>query len=485
MNQQKTPVYDGLIEYRRKQAYSFHVPGHKDGQVFPEKAESVFKSILTIDATEVADLDDLYHPEGILREAQQLLAAYYGARASYFLVNGSTVGNLTMVLATCDPGDIVFVQRDSHKSVFNALKMAQVRPVFIAPSVDSGSGLATGIELQTFVECMNRYPQAKALILTYPSYYGIASKSVGQLIACAHEQGLHVLVDEAHGPHFKIGAPVPPSALDLGADLVVHSAHKMLPAMTMGAYLHVNSTRVSLDKIERVRAMLQSSSPSYPIMASLDLARYYMAALDSVRIGRMLARRDAFVQSLCSIGRLSILHADSDQFMLDPFKVVIQPNTRENGFEIQRRLIASGLYPEMADPRHILLVLGLSEDINYEETFRCINQVISKCAPGFSADQEQVPSFPKFSSLVDSYRNLATMGSEHRELNQAVDRTAAESVIPYPPGIPIVVEGERVTERGLELIRYWQNAGAVFQNECMDQGKIKVYHSREQHKNDT
>ncbi|MCQ2011213.1 aminotransferase class I/II-fold pyridoxal phosphate-dependent enzyme [Sporolactobacillus sp. STSJ-5] len=485
MNQQSTPVYDGLIKYHRKQEYSFHVPGHKDGLVFPEKAESVFKSILSIDATEVANLDDLYHPEGILRDAQRLLAAYYETRASYFLVNGSTVGNLTMVLATCEPGDVVLVQRDSHKSVFNALKLAQVHPVFLAPSVDPSSGLAAGIELQALVECMNRYPQAKALILTYPSYYGIASQSIGPLIACAHQQGLYVLVDEAHGPHFKIGAPVPPSSLDLGADLVVHSAHKMLPAMTMGAYLHVNSTRVSLEKIESVRAMLQSSSPSYPIMASLDLARYYMAALDDIRIDRMLARRDAFVRRLCSIDGLSVLHADSNRFMLDPFKVVLQLATRENGFEVQRQLIASGIYPEMADPRHILLVLGLTEDIDYDEAFRCINQVIGQCASGTSAEQGQAPSFPKFDSLVDSYRNLAVLSSEHTELNRSVGRTAAESVIPYPPGIPIVVEGERVTEHGLELIRYWQEAGAVFQNEWINQGKIKVYQLREHHKNDT
>ncbi|SFG76883.1 aminotransferase class I/II-fold pyridoxal phosphate-dependent enzyme [Sporolactobacillus nakayamae] len=485
MDQKRTPVFDGLIEYSRKQAYSFHVPGHKDGHVFPGKAGLSFKSILALDATEVANLDDLYHPTGILRDAQQLLGAYYGTKSSYFLVGGSTIGNVIMILAACEPGDVVFVQRDSHKSVINALKLADVRPVFLAPSIDPGSGLPVGIEPQTFDESLRRFPQAKALILTYPNYYGIAARSVRYLITQAHERGLSVLVDEAHGPHFKIGAPVPPSTLDMGADIVVHSAHKMLPAMTMGAYLHVNSERISMERIERFRSMLQSSSPSYPIMASLDLARHYMATLDRVNVSKMIASRDAFVQRLQKMNRLTILQADPDQFMLDPFKVVLCPSTRENGFDVQDKLIRLGLYPEMADPNHVLLVLGLTETINYEGAIRSVAEVLSQCASRSFERQEQAPSFPEIETLADSYRKLSSMKSETVDQSQAIGRIAAEQVIPYPPGIPIVVEGEYVTRRELDLICYWQRAGAVFQNESANKRKIKVYQAGEHHKNDT
>ncbi|MCL1632444.1 aminotransferase class I/II-fold pyridoxal phosphate-dependent enzyme [Sporolactobacillus sp. CPB3-1] len=480
MDQHQTPVYDALIRYGRDQAYSFHVPGHKDGLVFPEKALLSFQSILALDATEVADLDDLYHPEGVLREAEQLLTNYYGSRMSCFLVNGSTVGNLIMVLAACAPGDVVLVQRNSHKSVFNALKLADVRPVFLAPSVDTRSGLATGIEPQTFSEALRRFPDAKALILTYPSYYGVAPCTVRRLIVQAHEAGMNVLVDEAHGPHFRMGAPVPPSSLDMGADLVVHSAHKMLPAMTMGAYLHVNSTRISIEKVKMVREMLQSSSPSYPIMASLDLARAFMATMDSEFFADVLNRRDAFVEALKSMNLLTVLEADPEHFLVDPFKIVLQPETRVSGFELQSRFIQLGLYPEMADPRHILLTLGLSDSINYQNAVRKIEKALAHQMPGQSEVRTLITEFPPITMLADSYRHFKNLASSWSALDQAVGAIAAEPVVPYPPGIPIVLGGERITERSLELIHFWQRAGATFQNEGIHQGKIKVYQSREQ-----
>lgn len=475
MDQNRTPIFDGLLDYSQKQAYSFHVPGHKDGLIFPEKASSIFKPILALDATEVAHLDDLYHPEGILREGEQLLTDYYGTRASYFLVGGSTVGNLTMVLASCSPGDVVFVQRDSHKSIFNALKLADIHPVFLAPAIDDESGLPIGIELDSFAESLRQFPQAKALILTYPNYYGIAAHSVRQLIGHAHANGLLVLVDEAHGPHFKMGNPVPATTLEMGADLVVHSAHKMLPAMTMGAFLHINSVRISAERVMSVRAMLQSSSPSYPIMATLDLARHFMATLDPARISTILSKRDAFVHSLQAIDRLRVLQDNPSRFMVDPFKVTLQLDTQETGFEVQGKLIELGLYPELADPRHVLLVLGLSDHIDYDGALCRIKQVVSGCPAGSSVHPERAPAFPASVELADSYRNLSLMSVDEVDQNQAVGLVAAEHVIPYPPGIPVVIQGERITESSLDLIHYWQRAGAVFQNDSSNQEKIKIY----------
>ncbi|GEB78027.1 aminotransferase class I/II-fold pyridoxal phosphate-dependent enzyme [Sporolactobacillus inulinus] len=475
MDQTKTPVLDGLTNYHRTQVCSFHVPGHKDGLIFSKKARPYFSPLLSLDATEVADLDDLYHPEGILDEAQQLLTDYYGTRESLFLVGGSTVGNLTMILAACAPGDCVFVQRDSHKSVFNALKLAGVRPVFLAPAVAAESGFAQGIDPQTLEEALGRYPQATALVLTYPTYYGVAARSIGQLIARAHQAGLTVLVDEAHGAHFKLGAPVPPSSLDLGADLVVHSAHKMLPAMTMGAYLHINSNRVASAKVKTVLAMLQSSSPSYPIMASLDLARCWLATLRSDRFKRILAHRDAFVRQLQEIDGLSVEHEQPNDFLMDPFKLALRPHTRESGFAVQRKLLDAGVYPEMADPHHVLLVLGLTDEINYDAAVHRIEQVLLSCTKTIQSKEWQMPPFPECSTLMDSYRDLAALPRESVAQSEAVGRIAAEQVIPYPPGIPIVVEGERITERSLALIRYWQQAGAAFQNASTNEGRIMIY----------
>lgn len=474
MDQRRTPVFDGLLKYRRNQAYSFHVPGHKDGLVFPEKAASFYKQLLSLDATEVADLDDLYHPTGILREGEALLSDYYGSRSSYFLVNGSTVGNLVMVMAACSPGDVVFVQRDCHKSIFNALRLADVHPVFLAPAVDPESGLAAGIDPEAWEAAVDRFPQAKALILTYPNYYGMAPEVRG-LIKEAHAYGLTVLVDEAHGPHFRMGPPVPPSTLDMEADMVVHSAHKMLPAMTMGAFLHVNSPRVPKKKVEAAREMLQTSSPSYAIMASLDLARCYIANLDQEEREKIFSGRDAFVAALKNIGKVHLLEQRNGRFQIDPFKITLELESGDSGFDWQKRLIAAGIYPELADPHHVLFVLGLTDRIDYGRALKLIARSLGVLKKTSAERFSQPSSFPQYTKLSLTYRAMSETDTEEADLADAAGRIAAEHVVPYPPGIPAVIQGERITEQQLAAIRGWRRAGAVFQNESTNHGKIIIY----------
>lgn len=475
MDQKRTPLFDGLLKYRDAQRFSFHVPGHKDGLIFPDRAARRFSKLLAIDATEVAELDELYHPDGIIREAEALLSDYYGTQASFFLVNGSTVGNLTMVMAACRRGDTVFVARDSHKSVFNALELAGVSPVFLAPQTDEASGLAYGISDAAWNEAIRRYPVPKALVLTYPNYYGMADAGLRRLIDKAHQCGAAVLVDEAHGPHFRLGKPVPPSALDLGADLVVQSAHKMLPAMTMGAYLHVNSRRIAPQKVAGVREMLQTSSPSYPIMASLDLARYYLANTDAQTFQRWIRQRDQFVSLLGGMKNAGILAADPDRFLVDPFKVTLELKPGLNGFDVQKALLQAGIYPEMADPRHVLFTLGLTDRIDLAPAADDIKEIVDAIPvqPGYKSNPGGL--YPVCRTLEASYERLAGRAAELVALDQAAGRIAAEPVIPYPPGVPVILRGERIDSEQIAAVRTWMEAGASFQNENLMSGKITIY----------
>lgn len=477
MDQHRTPVFDGLLKYRTDQRFSFHVPGHKDGLIFPEEADPLFRQLLSIDATEVADLDELYHPAGMLREGEALLSDYYGTRASYFLVNGSTTGNLTMVLATCRRGDTVLVARDSHKSVFNALKLAGVRPVFLPPEVDPASGLAAGIDTGAWDAAVRRFPRPRALILTYPNYYGMAAVSTRKLIEKAHACGALVLVDEAHGPHFRLGVPIPPSTLDMGADLVVHSAHKMLPAMTMGAYLHVNTDRVTIEKVAAMREALQTSSPSYPIMASLDLARHYLAVTGSRKLEKWIKSRDRFAEGLRSLQKIRLMEAIPGKYLLDPFKITIELKTEETGFDFQRQLITSGIYPEMADPHRVLFTLGLTDQIDFGPALEEIRKCLTKFHEAPSQGLRSTMYFPAFSTLVRPYEELGCMERGETDLDQAEGQIAAEHVIPYPPGVPVIVHGERITEEQIHAVKDWLRAGAAFQNESINQGKIITYHA--------
>ncbi|WP_100486518.1 aminotransferase class I/II-fold pyridoxal phosphate-dependent enzyme [Sporolactobacillus pectinivorans] len=475
MDQHSTPVFDGLLKYKADQHFSFHVPGHKDGLVFPEKATAIFRQLLSIDATEVAGLDELYHPAGILRDGEKLLSDYYGTRASYFLVNGSTAGNLIMVLAACRRGDAVFVARDSHKSIFNALKLAGVRPVFLSPAVDADTGLATGVDDSAWEAAIRRFPKPKALILTYPNYYGMAASAARTLIAKAHACGAAVLVDEAHGPHFRLGAPVPPSTLDMGADLVVHSAHKMLPAMTMGAFLHVNSNRVAKERVTSAREMMQTSSPSYPIMASLDLARYYLAHLSSGQLNEWITHRNQFVKGLQRLKKIKVMEAEPGQFLLDPFKITLELKTEETGFDFQKQLLAAGIYPEMADPHRVLFTLGLTGRIDYKTALGKIGACLFKFHQGRAYELKSSYVFPMWSTLECPYDELDRMERKKTDLDHAAGQIAAEHVIPYPPGIPIIVQGERITKVQIGAVKNWLTAGAAFQNESINQGKITIY----------
>lgn len=267
------PLVQRLVEFKQEKPVSFHVPGHKYGELsgLPQS----LRSALSFDFTELSGLDDLHQPEDVIAKAQDKLMKLYNTDASFFLVNGSTVGNLAMIYATCRAGDTVIVQRNAHKSVFNALELVDARPVLIAPNWDEETASASTVSAGQVRQALEQYPNAKAVILTYPTYYGTTGEDLKEIIAMCHKQDVPVLVDEAHGAHFVIGNPFPTSALALGADVVVHSAHKTLPAMTMASFLHVKSTFVSKERISKYLQMLQSSSPSYLLMASLDDARAY------------------------------------------------------------------------------------------------------------------------------------------------------------------------------------------------------------------
>ncbi len=272
------------------------MPGHKNGALSGLPAE--LRTALTYDLTELDGLDDLYQPEGVIKEAEQKLTDFYRSDKSFFLINGSTVGNLAMVYATCTVGETVIVQRNAHKSIFNAIELTGARPVFISPEWDSVTKTAGTVTAKQVEKALTSFPEAKAVILTYPTYYGTTGDELEESVRLCHEREIPVLVDEAHGAHFVIGEPFPTSALELGADVVVHSAHKTLPAMTMASFLHVRSNLIVPEKVAHYLQMLQSSSPSYLLMASLDDARAYVESYsEEDRIGFM-KKRDDFLKQL-------------------------------------------------------------------------------------------------------------------------------------------------------------------------------------------
>lgn len=470
MNQNITPLYNALKRHRNNHPISLHVPGHKNGAVFYEK-DPYFKNMLQIDLTELSHLDDLHSPEGAILEGQQLLADFYGAEKSFFLVNGSTAGNLAMIMGTFRDGDIVFVQRNCHKSVLNGIRLAKAIPVFLQPEFDKEWGIAKEVSLNTLKEAYERYPECKGVILTYPNYYGMIYE-IRDLIDFAHERNIPVLVDEAHGAHFIGDGYFPLSSLRFGADVVVQSAHKTLPAMTMGSFLHINSPFISAADVQHYLQVLQSSSPSYPIMASLDIARYFLATYTEKDKEYLREKIETFKRMLALIDEIEVLDYPSGG---DPLKVTIRSKSM-GGYEFQQQLEEEGVFPELADPYNVLFVLPiLKEGMDYPFD-EIVSKVKAACQKGPKRDvkRDKPYIYRKKENVSTIYQGPFDRQKEI-EYKKAAGAICAETIIPYPPGIPLIMQGEKITEEDVGILSLLLETGARFQGgETILKGKIKV-----------
>ncbi|GIP36308.1 aminotransferase class I/II-fold pyridoxal phosphate-dependent enzyme [Paenibacillus sp. J2TS4] len=468
------PLYETLLGCHFQRNSSFHVPGHKGGRALPAQFKGMLEQVMSIDYTEITGLDDLHQPEGVIKEAQDLAADCFGADRTFFLVNGSTVGNLAMITAVCGRGDILIVQRNVHKSVIHGLMIAGAKAVFVAPQSDPETGLAAGISNKDLVEALDRYPQAKAVFLTNPNYYGMAM-DLEQTVRLVHSRGIPLLVDEAHGAHFGFHPELPRSALSVGADAVVQSSHKMLTALTMGAMLHVRSTRIDPNQISGRLSMLQSSSPSYPIMASLDLSRSMLQSKGSELFTPGLQCVKELRQHILSLDVFGVVsgHKNEVYAALDPFKITLWDRIGTlSGFDLQQQLEQRGCMTEMADPRHVLLLFSLASeprDVNHllsalldindklglKEKENPLALANNRVAPPMPPISQPIPFDLDHSLLLDHVRTLP--------LEETAGFRSAEMVIPYPPGIPVLYPGEPILKETTDYLQVLAATGARFQ----------------------
>ncbi|MBS4175796.1 aminotransferase class I/II-fold pyridoxal phosphate-dependent enzyme [Bacillus sp. FJAT-49736] len=473
MDQKCIPLYEELNNFKRSNPISYHVPGHKNGLLYKE-FNTEWAKFLQYDVTELKGLDDLHAPDGPIKYAQELLSSFYKTQKSYFLVNGSTVGNVASILSSFDTNDYVLVQRNCHKSVLNALSIANVNPIFLSPKVDKDLSIPTEIEPSMVRKAFENFPTLRGCILTYPNYYGF-TYNLKEIIEIVHENNGLVIVDEAHGPHFQLGNPLPDSAIKLGADIIIQSAHKMLPAMTMGSYLHINSQLVSTERMEHYLGMLQSSSPSYPIMMSLDIARHYIANFTKEDLEYTLSKRAYFISELSKIEGLSI-HTKSGQ---DPLKIIVSYDGY-SGFEYQDILNEQGVYPEFADQYHVVFVFPLlKKNIHYpiDDTVgrmkaSCKLRTHKSCIKrnGFTYNRG-------FTQLSLSYEEMKGKQTQWVEICEAPNRIAAKMITPYPPGIPLILPGEKITEEQMEMLSKLIKLNAKIQGDLsrIREGLISVY----------
>lgn len=471
--QKKKPIIEGLERFRQQQNISFHVPGHKHGEL--SHLPQAFKDVMRYDVTELSGLDDLHYPEEMILEAEHLLADTYGAMKSFFLVGGSTVGNLAMIYATCQKGDTIIVQRNAHKSIFHAIELVGAKPIFVSPIWDERTLTATHVTFLDLKEAVENYSEAKAVVLTYPTYYGVTSNEIQQQITYCHEKGIPVLVDEAHGAHFQACSLFQPSALSLGADVVVQSAHKTLPAMTMASFMHVRSELIGADKIHHYLRMLQSSSPSYVLLASLDDARYYVQTYMESDGAYIIEKRNQWIEALRSIGSLDVIEVD------DPLKLLLRVKGY-SGFQLQEALEAKQVYGELADRNQVLFILPLLKQGHtypFAEIRMRIKEAVTLLLEAAKTDNikasQTAYKFVQLTEPVYTFDEIASLNKEWLPYMRTIGRISASMIIPYPPGIPLLVPGERITVAKLSQLEELLAAGATFQgNHRLTEKMIQV-----------
>lgn len=463
------PLVEALQRFVEKEPISMHVPGHKNGLLSTLPNE--LKSALTYDVTELTGLDDFHHPEEAILKAEQLLSETYQSDRSFFLVNGSTVGNLAMIYATAKRNEKIVVQRNAHKSIFHALELVGATPVYVTPEWDDKTQTYTSVSFETLEDTLKIHKNINAVVLTYPTYYGMASKELKAQIELCHSLNIPVLVDEAHGAHLVANRMFPPSALDLGADVVVQSAHKTLPAMTMASFLHIKSNLVNVEKVNHYLRMLQSSSPSYLLLASLDDARHYIQKyLESDGV-YFLNKRKLWIEALQLIESLQVIEVD------DPLKVLLRVNGY-SGFQLQAALERNNIYVELADSHQVLLILPLLKTgQNYpfaELRSKIKDAVIELKKEPRLAKQLETHSIDITKIVMPeySYDLLEQSEKEWIPYTRSMGRVAAGMIIPYPPGIPLFVPGEKITVSKLSQLEELLMMGASFQGQHQLEKKL-------------
>lgn len=451
--QANAPLFETLLDHAKRKVTSFHTPGHKNGWSIDQRMKSFTgENIYYFDVTVFPEVDSLHDPTGPIKKAQELMAEAYGVEHSLFLVNGSSVGNIAMLLSACQPGNSVIVSRSSHKSVMSGIVLAGLWPIWLQPKIDQNLDIIFNTSPEQVEEALNRYPEAKAVFITSPTYNGITD-DLFKIAEICHQRGKVLLVDEAHGPHLKFHRDLPMSAVEAGADLCVQSTHKILSALSQGSVLHVNSSILDFNRVKRVVSMLQTTSPNYFILASLDLARRQAVLHGEAMIEKVL---NAAAYGRNQINMLSKFYCFSRKdiqktpggYDLDPTKLTISvTRTGLSGYQIEDILAKEyNIQVDCADIFNLIAIMGIGSDRSDVQLLVNALKDIEKKYQGHQ--QNWIMQIPSLSTeMVMMPREVFFAAKIKRvPLSKAAGHIAAETLTPYPPGIPVLIPGERITQ---------------------------------------
>ena len=449
-------IIEAMKEYASDGALAFHTPGHKQGL----GAHKLLRNLITAEGLRqevslMEELDDLHSPHTCIKAAEKLAAELWHAGDTLFMVNGTSGAIQAMILATLKPNDLVFVPRNSHRSVTAGLILSGAIPIFLPVEFSSKLKIPLNVTVETIKSAIKKFPQARALILTSPNYYGIAT-DVKEIAKILHAAGMLLLVDEAHGAHLQFSAELPISAMDAGADLAAQSTHKLLGSMTQTSMLMVGKN-FDAAKVRRAASLLQTTSPNYLLLASLDIARLQMFESGQEKISSAVELSKFLRAEVNKISGLKTFDAVKD-FELDLTKVTVNVEglglTGIDAEKILRHELK--IQCELSDVANLLFIISYADNLS---TVSKLAEQLSKLPRGNKISVPIVEVTQKISIAEMSPREIFFSSSEVVPFEKSVGRICAEEVTFYPPGIPIINLGERIKLEVIEQIRNLQALG--------------------------
>lgn len=468
-SQSIAPLLAALSHCARRSSAAFHTPGHKRGQGIAQSLRTwLGDSVFQADLPELPELDNLFAPAGVIAEAQQLAAEAFGAEQTWFLANGSTCGIEAAILATCRPGEKLILPRNMHQSAISGLVLSGAAPVFLEPDYDPVWDMAHSLPPAAVAAALAAHPDARAVLLVSPTYYGTCG-DVRAIAQIAHQHQVPLLVDAAHGAHFGFHPDLPESALMQGADLVVQSTHKTLSALTQAAMLHIQGDRIDRQRLSRSLQLVQSTSPNYLLLASLDAARRQMALEGKALMAKTLA--------LAMRARMQL----SQMLGLKVFEPVVRPGcvgldcTRItvdatdlgwSGFAADELLHQQGVTAELPALQHLTFIVTLGNSAADLDRLVQAWQQLSDRSPrpvleATFAPPENPPAGWLYPLPALLPREAFFADSSLLPIEQAIGQISAEAVCPYPPGIPLLLPGEVISPQAVRQLQQILAAGGA------------------------
>lgn len=465
LDKEKMPLLAAMYGYVDDGAVGYHTPGHKQGRGIPEAMRDLITPVgLQMEVSLMDELDDLHAPATYIKKSQLLAARLYGADESFFVINGTTGAIHAMIMASVGDGDKIILPRNAHRSVNGALVLSGAAPVYMQPEIDDRLGIAMAVTPETVAAAIRSNPDAKAVLMVYPTYYGVTA-DLAKIAEIVHAAGMLLLVDEAHGPHLKFADELPPQALDCGADIVAQSTHKIVGAMTQCSLLHLKGNRVPRSKVREMLSLLQSTSPNYLLLASLEAACCQLADFgraligDAVQLARCCRQQINQIDGLycLDVERLARVKAAG----LDETKLTV--NVQGLGISGvmagQRLRNKYKIQAELVDEYNVLFIISYADKAEQAEYLlnalarladECRNNEPIKVAGHVLNEQPQLRLKP---------RQAAAQPKERRLFADCAGKIAGEMLTFYPPGIPLLCPGEEISTALIEHCRLMQQLG--------------------------